>query len=192
MVQSAAIFAAIGAGIVLTSGYWLALVGNWLAMPETIRPADVIAVHGGNRVRTAYGIGLFYQGFAPQLWHSSYPRGRQSTTTAVLSAGVPSTAFRWLSSTSTWTDGAQIADQARTENLKSVLIVTDWWHSRRAVCVDKHHLRGLSVSVAVSLAPAPYGPENWWYDPAMREKVVSELIKLVYYTVRYRVWPWSC
>jgi uncharacterized SAM-binding protein YcdF (DUF218 family) len=176
----------------LSAHAWLPLVGALVGARENPGAADAIAVHGGSAARTAYGVALLRRGAAPQLWHTSYPRGEKRITARVLASGVPPASFRWLSSNSTWNDAEQFARQVREQRLDSILVVTDWWHGRRALCADRHNLRGEPITIHYTAAPATFGPENWWHDPKTRQNVLSELVKLAYYAVRYGMWPWRC
>jgi uncharacterized SAM-binding protein YcdF (DUF218 family) len=176
-----------------TADAWLPAIGRWLAMPATadMHPVDVIIVHGGNPDRTLYGVELYRRGLAPELWHTGYAIGEEEITTTV-ERGVPSRSFHYLTTTSTWSDGQQIAAAIRARKLHSVLIVTDWWHSRRALCATEQQLQGYQVSIAFEPSPARTGPTDWWHEENQRYHVVSELVKFGYYAVRYGMVPWEC
>jgi len=190
--------AVIGLGVVVagvSASAWLPAIGHWLAMPvkKAMRRSDAIIVHGGNPDRTEYGVGLYRRGLAPELWLTGYERTRTHALDVVVkSDGVPDQAFHFLTSTSTWIDGQQIAATIRARKLHSVVIVTDWWHSRRALCATEQQLQGYNVTIAFEPSPAPAGPTDWWQNPEMRGDVVSELVKLAYYGVRYGMTPWGC
>jgi uncharacterized SAM-binding protein YcdF (DUF218 family) len=180
--------------IVASASAWLPVIGRWLARPATPNPrrADAIVVNGGTSARTLYGVELYRQGLAPELWHTGYASGEARVTAMIAERGVPSQSFRYLATTSTWSDGTQIAAAIRDRKLRNVLIVTDWWHSRRALCATQQQLEGYDVAIAFEPAPALAGPEDWWQDEEMRGNVVSELAKLGYYAVRYGMAPWGC
>jgi len=120
----------------VSASAWLPAIGRWLAMPATeMHRTDAIVVHGGSVPRRRYGIELYRRGLAPELWLTGYASGQAYTTKLMVEdAGIPQRAFRFLVTTSTWSDGQQIAAAIRARKLHSVLIVTDWWHSRRALC----------------------------------------------------------
>lgn len=180
------------AALLVTSSYWLPIIGTWVAVPTHLAPADVIIVSGGSAARTLHGVTLYHQGLGPELWHTGYARGKQRISAEILARGVSAGAFHYLSTTSTWTDGEQIAAEIRARDLRRVLLVTDWWHSRRALCSLRSQLGEYSVEVAFSPAPSPTGPSDWWSDQATRTHVMSELVKMGYYIVRYGMRPWRC
>jgi uncharacterized SAM-binding protein YcdF (DUF218 family) len=182
-----------GLALACATPLFIAAAGVWLAMPVTTQSAAAIAVNGGGTTRTSHAIALYHQGLAPELWHTAYPVGAQHVTAAVIAqGGVPPTAFRFLASANTWDDGRQIAAQLQSRQIQSVLLVTDWWHSRRALCALQAHLGGANVQVAFSPAPAPVGPLGWWRDHETRSHVLRELVAIPYYTLRYGMWPFNC
>ena len=106
---------------------------------------------------------------------------------------MPDEAIQVLSSTSTWEDGQAIAALAQQRNVRSVLIVTNWYHSRRAMCVVRQHLRNSGVSVYYDPPPgAAVKPDNWWRSEQGRDMLFTELAKIGYYWVRYGLAPVLC
>ena len=179
--------------LVLSSSAWLPAIGGWLAIPATLdlASADAIAVHGGNPLRTDYALELYRRGLAPELWQTGYAR-TQSVFLETIEHERPQQAFHFLTTTSTWSDGTQIAATIRSRKLHSVIIVTDWWHSRRALCSTEQQLQGYDVAISFESSPSPAGPSNWWRNAEIRGDVSSELVKMVFYTLRYGMRPWGC
>lgn len=177
-----------------SGGLWLPKIGGWLALPAmtNLRHADAIVVHGGNPTRTAYGAGLFRRGLAPALWLTGYTIDQPNAPNVIKGEGVPIQSFRFLVTTSTWSDGHEIAAAIRAQKLHSVIIVTDWWHSRRALCSTEQQLGGYDVAIELAPSPSPAGPADWWRNAEIRHDVLSELVKFVYYAVRYGMNPWGC
>ncbi len=179
--------------IALTS--LLAGIGHWLAQPTHSAPVDAIVVLGGgypNRMRC--GIRLYEQNRVAELWRTGNVPGSDFARRAAQLAmrnGVPQAAIHLLITNSTWEDGREIAALAKAHKIQSILIVTDWSHSRRALNVIHHHLVGSDI--VVHYVPAddePYQPDNWWQHKAGRRAVCWELGKMVYYWLRYGVVTW--
>jgi uncharacterized SAM-binding protein YcdF (DUF218 family) len=176
----------------------LSKIGVWLAQEPTIHSADAIVVLGNNRDRLHYGIHLYHQGLAPALWHTGAPPEPIPKTSFAQFAlqratkeGVPETAIHLLQTDSTWQDGQEIAAYARQVQAQRLLIVTEWYHSRRALSVIHRHVR--KTGIEVYYAPATetaYSPTDWWKTGAGRKAVGGELLKIGYYGLRYRVFPW--
>jgi uncharacterized SAM-binding protein YcdF (DUF218 family) len=182
------------APVVVTAQQWMPAVGAWLSYPTNMAPAQAIAIHGGNPERTEYGLELYEQGIAPEVWRTGYASSESSTTEHVTSHGVPASDFYWLSTNSTWEDGARIAATIKQRDIESVLIITDWWHSRRALCTTRTHLADHEVQLYYTSSPSqmPEQPDNWWKHRHGWQHVLSELAKFGYYWPRYGMNPWKC
>jgi uncharacterized SAM-binding protein YcdF (DUF218 family) len=177
----------------LTRESWLAAIGRWLAYPPDQRRAEAIVVLGGREERADHAIDLYRQGLAPELWITGdKPPPRDLTSFAsrmrsrAIAAGVPPSAIQVLRSESTWEDGRAIAALAGAREVDSLLVVTSWTHSRRAMCVIQHQIPAGAVQVSYDSPPNPgHGPEWWWQSPDARNQVLMELIKLGGYALRY-------
>ena len=178
--------------IILVS-IWGPIIGNWISVPSTenIFQADAIVVHGGNPFRTDFAIALYHRNLAPELWQTGYARTQIVFREVIKNEPDPS-AFRFLTTTSTWSDGTAIAQMIRERKVHSIIIVTDWWHSRRALCSTMEQLQGYPVTISFSASPSPANPQNWWRNADIRADVLSELLKMVYYSIRYGWTPWGC
>ncbi len=193
------ILLAMVSGLWFTAGQWLPAIGYWLYRPAAVQPADAIVVLDGEG-RGDHGIALFQRGLAPEFWYTGHvPLPGQDTSVAQSVArqaeeqGVAAQAIHLLATTSTWEDGIEIAALVRERDIDSIIVVTSGYHSRRALCVIKHHLRGSGVHVFYS-APVieEQRPANWWQNRYSRRHVFSELAKIGYYQLRYGVSPWGC
>lgn len=185
--------------IILTASWWLPALGLWLSRPAAVAPVDAIVVLGGRYpYRDQHGIDLYRQGIGQEIWRTGpiySPGGRliEAARQLALDQGVPVEDYFMLESYSTWDDGQQVAALAQQRQTQSVLIVTDWAHSRRAMCVVAQQLAGSGV--AIFYAPPPEFPvqvEDWWRHPFGREIVSSELVKIGYYWLRYGTSPFGC
>jgi len=186
--------------LLVSASLWLPLIGLWLAQPTCIDKADAIVVlSGGGPSRLTRGIALYKQGLAPELWYTGdvpvekmtrFTDGRLARQFA-LADGVPEDAIHLLATTSTWEDGLEIAKLAGNRQIRSILVVTSWYHSRRGLSVIRHHLGRSRVVVYFSASDnLSCGPENWWQKEAGLVAVVNELIKFGYYWWRYGLFPW--
>jgi uncharacterized SAM-binding protein YcdF (DUF218 family) len=190
-----------GAAAILGLGAFLLMV-RWLERsPDPQAPADVIVVLGGDHpARTLTAIDLYERGLAPALWLTGdVPApGRQVSVAEAarylaFTRGIPYERQLLLPSTSTWEDAAQIRTAVEQEQVRSLLVVTSWYHSRRALCVINHHLADLDV--LVSYTPSTYTlptSAHWWKRPIGWWHNTREALAFVYYGVRYGLPPWSC
>jgi uncharacterized SAM-binding protein YcdF (DUF218 family) len=179
--------------LVVSAEAWLAALGHWLAYPAHAQAADAIAVYGGAQDRTIYGSDLYRRGFAPELWHTGYADDRRAVVALLVKQRLPPQAIRYLASDSTWEDTRVVADLARRRHLRHILIVTSWYHSRRAMCVVNRQLAGSGIEVSYDAPPGQAGgPDDWWKYAPSRRHVLRELVKLPYYWLRYSVTFWNC
>lgn len=178
----------------VTAVLWLPGIGHWLAQPPYVERVDAIVVLGGSSGRLLQGIRLYRQELAPELWHTgNVTKLTQSAVPLAIRQGVPTESIHLLPSTSTWEDGQAIVTLAKQEKVRSILVVTDWYHSRRALCVIQQQLAGSQIRVYYDPPPAPsYGPDDWWQYKQGWCTVFRELAKISSYWWQYGVVPWHC
>jgi uncharacterized SAM-binding protein YcdF (DUF218 family) len=183
-----------------TAAIWLPWLGGWLAVAPNPQRSDAIVVLGGSTSRTNQAIALYLHGFGDQLWitgEQPAPTGAltfaRSMARRAIAGGVPAGKVHLLMTASTWEDGREIAQLARERKLGSILVVTDWYHSRRALCVIRQQLGNSRVLVFYDPPPDPvYGPGNWWAYRHHRDAVLGEYLKLAFYPLRYGLDIRSC
>jgi uncharacterized SAM-binding protein YcdF (DUF218 family) len=180
----------------VTAPMWLSGIGYWLDTPSaadlTGTSVDVIVVAGGNPERTRYGFNLYHEQHASHLWHTGFLELKDDTEQRARWYRVPRENFVWLASTSTWEDGEAIAARIKQEEVDHLVLITDWWHSRRVLCSLQTHLDDYSVDIAFRASPHHYGPDNWWHSRRQISNVLSELAKFGYYWLRYDMAPTTC
>lgn len=182
------------------SGWWLPVIGRWLAQPAQLAKADAVVVLSGDAERVMHGIRLYQQGFGRELWVTgdkptqpilSVTDGKFAREVA-LGNGIPPEAIHLLATDSTWEDGLIIAAQARQSGCQSILVVTSWYHGRRALAVVRRHLAGTGVNVYYSPSTdLHFRPEDWWCSEDGLVAVINELIKAGYYWRHYDLAPWA-
>lgn len=178
----------IGLTIVFSRALWLPWIGTLVSYPQPSRlpPADVVVVLGGDQGRLASGLRLCEQGLARELWETGADGGK---ATVSLSGNL---VRRTLPSASTWEDGAEIRKAMRKTGAKRLIIVTSWYHGRRAMTTIEKQLGNSGVELSYSSARTDgYNPQNWWKSKEGQQIVKSELLKLLYYLVVHRVVPWG-
>lgn len=183
-----------------TMRLWLPALGRGLVMTPREGQADAIVIlGGGGPERAAHGIQLYRQGVAPRLWFtgdrpvpemSGFNEGCLARDMAVRE-GVPTNDISLLNTSSTWEDGQQIATGVKQKGLHRIVVVTNWYHSRRALAVIRRHLAGQAVQVYYSPPPtSTCCPDKWWVRDESLVMVINEWIKIGLYAVQYKVAPW--
>ncbi len=184
----------------MTAGFWLPALGYWLIIDDQPQASDVIAVLGSTPERAMHGIRLYQQQLGHEYWHTgdgviSRPHVFHAQDAAQLAReqGIPEADIHLLPSRSTWQDGQSIARLARERHADSIIVVTDWYHSRRAMCIIRQQLDGTGIDVSYAAPPlTDYRPDNWWQVPRHRHAVPGEYGKLVFYALRYGLQIWRC
>lgn len=177
-----------------------------LIVNATLASADVIVVLSGSRAyleRTQKAAELFRQGRAPLVlltndhtrggWSSVLQRNPyfvERATDELIKAGVPAEKIRIVPglASSTRDEALILKDYALEQGLKSLLVVTSAYHSRRALRSLRQNFDGTGVTVG--LEPAPIGSRTpssvfWWLQPEGWRTVGGEYVKLIYYWFRY-------
>jgi len=182
----------------LPAAVWVLLpIGRAFTPVPAVHAADAIVVLGGEwPLRMQRAIELYRRGLAPEIWLTGENHGVSLTASSVKlarEAGIPAGAIRVLTSANTWEDGQVAATLAKHEHLRSLLLVTSWYHSRRAICVMERQLGGTSVTLYYDSVPNPgYGADDWWQDPAGWVHVAREMLALAMYRLWYGTAVWNC
>ncbi len=195
--------------VVLVLVVWLLLA--WVAARALIVKADLpsadalVVLSGSSSYmeRTQRAAELFKQGRAPLvLVTDDHTRGGWSTALQtnpyfvdraideLTSRGVPLEQIRIAQGVadSTHSEAVIVKDHAAAQGLRSVLIVTSGYHSRRALRTFRRTFDG--TGVAIGLDPVTNGPQTpsaafWWLRPSGWRDVAGEYAKLIYYRFVY-------
>lgn len=184
---------------------WLLAWGaaRLLVVCAPLENADAILVlSGSSRLaeRNHLAAELFRQGRAPRViltndyqqlgWDSKEQRNPFSYEFArmILQAdGVPSEQIEVLTQLVKGTYGElELARKyARQQRLRSLLIVTSAYHSRRALWTAGNLFKGTGVVIGLEHAsPAP-SPWIWWLHTGGWQLVPGEYLKMLYYWPRF-------
>jgi uncharacterized SAM-binding protein YcdF (DUF218 family) len=165
----------------------LPLVADLVTYPEAeiATPADAVVVLAGDDGRLGEGIGIRRQGLARELWETG---ASGATATEKNTQGF---VYRALPSSTTWEDALQIREMAVEKRAKRLIVVTSWYHGRRAMRTLEKQTSDLDVEILFRAARTyGYDRSNWWRDATGRQVVKAELLKTVYYLFVYGVSPW--
>jgi len=89
---------------------------------------------------------------------------------------------------STYDEAVRLREYANARGLKSILVVTSAYQSRRALWTFRRVFEGSGVAVGVSaVEPGEQSPRAgvWWLYPLGWQMVPGEYVKMIYYWVRY-------
>ena len=171
--------------------------GPFLAATDVPAPADAIVVLAAGVGRTRHAVDLFHQGYAPAVVFSdaTYKDVGLACSSASLEAedaqklGLPAGAVIIADvAESTYDEAVNLRKLAREHGWHSLIVVTDPFHTRRAVRTFRTLLPGVTVQVSAASTPK-YDPARWWESEHGLLAVVNETAKLGFYWVKYGVAP---
>jgi uncharacterized SAM-binding protein YcdF (DUF218 family) len=179
-----------------------------LVVEVELPQADALVVLSGSGAyveRTREAAELFRQGRVPQIlltnddsisgWSVEQQRNPLFVERAVAElerAGVPPERIIVLPSPvdSTYAEATLVRSYAERQGLRSLLVVTSAYHSRRAWWTLRRVFRGSGVAVGIKAvrygsAESP-APSRWWWHSSGWRNVGGEYVKQIYYWLRYR------
>jgi uncharacterized SAM-binding protein YcdF (DUF218 family) len=163
--------------VAILLAWWLS--PRYLEVSQPPEKADVIVVLDGDDGRMARAAELFEAGYAPSILFSGFHKEDIERLRAKLS--IPESAVIHESmSHNTYTNATLSAPLLRKGGARTVLLVTSWYHSRRALQTFRHvmpEIRFISVPVRRGV------------DPRDRQYANNEFWKLCYYGLAYGVSP---
>ncbi len=194
---------------------------DWLVCADSPAPADAIFVLAGRKSRKVFAIQLLEQGMAPRLLFSvgrfeirRFPDLGLPRTIDLLemaqSISPPQRHFFVLlekqqlaaeripvRALGTLSEIDALADWLSARpGISSLLIVSSGTHLRRLrICCRMLLPRSIRSSfLATPEGGAAQNPQDWWNDASARKMVLSELAKIICYTVFLPFWklarPW--
>jgi uncharacterized SAM-binding protein YcdF (DUF218 family) len=89
---------------------------------------------------------------------------------------------------STYDEIMRVREYSVKHGLRSILVVTSAYHSRRAWWTLRHVFRGSDVAIGLeTAAPGEQSPRpaTWWWHRVGWQMVPLEYVKIVYYWLRY-------
>ena len=187
---------------------WLFLapfLAERLIVEKTLERADAILVLGGSATfveRTQKAAELYRKGVSAKIlltddggqagWSRAEQRNPKFVELArksLIEQGVPADAIEIIEPpvAGTIDEARAFSETSKTENLKSVLLVTSAYHTRRARWT---FTRVLANNVEIGIESAPTGiqtpqPVYWWLSASGWNLVAGEYVKSAYYWIYY-------
>lgn len=177
-----------------------------LIVRAELERADVIVILSGGYLyleRTQRAIELYQQGHAPKIilttdgtkggWSNEKQRNPTYSELEIeelQGAGIPTENYELITPAiwSTYEEAKMMRNYAQSHGLRSVLIVTSPYHTRRALWVWRQVFSGSDIKIGIDYAPAGQQsprPVNWWWQARGWQTVAQEYPKFVYYWLRY-------
>jgi uncharacterized SAM-binding protein YcdF (DUF218 family) len=175
-------------------------IGSWWGVSDELTPADAIIVLGGEvRVRPFAAAELYRQGYASKILVSNaklssaeqrgfVPSGNQTDRDVLLKLGVPVSAVATVGDnlSNTYEEAEAVRAWALRSQAKRVIIPTDVFATRRTKWIFDRKLSPIGVDVIVHPFPGwDYELVNWWRERQGLIDINTEVLKYLYYRVRY-------
>jgi uncharacterized SAM-binding protein YcdF (DUF218 family) len=173
-----------------------------LVVDADLSSADAIVVLSGSSAyveRTQKAAELYREGRAPLVWLTDdHTRGGWSSalqrnpyfveraTDELIKSGVPAERIRIVPgvASSTRDESLIVRDYASSQGVRSVLVVTSAYHSRRALRTLRQVFAGTGTTIGVHTVAATSNAW-WWLQPNGWRDVAGEYVKLSYYWFKY-------
>jgi uncharacterized SAM-binding protein YcdF (DUF218 family) len=177
-----------------------------LIVGKPVERADAILVLGGSatfKERTGKAAELYRKGISAKIlltddggqagWSRAEqrnPKFVELARKALIERGVPADAIEIIEPTveGTIDEARAFSEKAKDGNLKSVLLVTSAYHTRRALWTFTRVLGESGVEIGIESAQTGIQtppPRDWWLSKAGWNLVAGEYVKSAYYWVYY-------
>lgn len=177
-----------------------------LIVRTDLSKADAVVVLGGSSTfveRTRYAAEIYNEGRVSQIlltndgqqggWSNADQRNPYFVERAgreLEAAGVPEDKVDALPQvvTSTYEEAVLLRQYAYAHGIRSILIVTSAYHSRRAFWTLHKVFNGSGVELGIASPPTGLQtplPATWWLHLTGWQMVAGEYVKIGYYHIRY-------
>jgi uncharacterized SAM-binding protein YcdF (DUF218 family) len=188
-------------GVLAAMAYWnrapllTEMANAWVVNEPAAKANAIVVLGGGVDTRPFAAAKLYHAGVAPLILYMNVrltpaeklgivPPEKEETRRILLSEGVPAGAIQAIGTNvaSTYDESCAVRAWESRSGAKSIVIVTDVFHTRRARWVFKKQLRGTGVQVHVQgVATLAYETTNWWKHEEGVIGFQNEVIKYIYY-----------
>ncbi len=173
-------------------------VSSFLVYEEPLIPVDAIVVlagsKSGNRIKT--GVGLYKKKLGKLLVFSGYRLYPKVYThdhmkTIALEMGVLEEDIVTEISqeeSSTWGEGVANLHLLKKHNVKSFILVTSSFHTRRSRWVYSKLIENLELKLEFKVFPAKdpdFPVQDWWMQRGGRKMIILEYIKFLSYLIEH-------
>jgi uncharacterized SAM-binding protein YcdF (DUF218 family) len=192
-------------GVLAAMAYWsrtflLTEMAKAWVVNEPVAKADAIVVLGGGvDTRPFAAAKLYNAGVAPVILYMNVKltpadkmglaiSEKDETQNILLSNSVPESAIQAIGTNvaSTYDESRAVRAWDLRRGAKSILIVTDFFHTRRARWIFEKELKETGVQVHVQgVATLEYGIADWWKHEDGVIAFQNEIMKYIYYRFVY-------
>ncbi len=177
---------ALGVAVLIAGTAWR-LAPDLLNRDSGPVKGDVLVVLGGGWVDRSQRAAQLYAEHAAPLLVITGAGDCETNRSLLLRYGVPAQAIQTECHSHNSKENAQFTvELLRKQHARRVILVTTWYHSRRALACFRHFAPDMQFYSRPSYYGYPYGE---WLKKGMATNVGSEYVKLLYYWLRYGICP---
>ena len=182
-----------GIALVIIVAAWTAFnAPSWLVVENNAHKADIaVVLGGGGGSRLRKGISLYDAGLVDRLllvdkrkraWKHIQdhlcPDCKTKGKDVVILDG----------SANTFTDATLVAQYCSKQGIDSILVITDPYHSRRALIIFEAEFEGIGVAVSVINSGDYVGKlsphEKWWQDNHTVKVIWGEISRILFLRIK--------
>lgn len=177
--------------ITLNAEKWMPYLYRWLDVTGPPMHADALIILGGGAARAERAAEIYNLVNPDFVVLSGSVDGIPLKSQILEAAGIPQNLVYTVAADTlgTYGEGEQILGLLQEKGAGSALIVTDAFHSRRAMatyrCLALSSQQQIDLHVTGSIPDSRF--ERWWENQHIRNTVLAEWVKLMLYTARYGV-----
>lgn len=193
-----ALLLGVAAVLAATHALWLPAIGRFLVVSDPLAPADAILPLGGaGRTRTEAAARLYAQGWATWFVVTDMPlnlpgvreRYADLVQREAVWNGVPELRIVQAPGLhrTTYSEALALRQLMTDRGWRTLIIVTDPYHTRRARMSFRDAFRGTDLTVTVyALEGSWWKPNAWWRDGDSLRETWTEYLKLLLYVLGYK------
>jgi uncharacterized SAM-binding protein YcdF (DUF218 family) len=193
------LFAAVCAAVWFGRDALLRGAAELWVVSDPVGPADAAVIFGGGAETRPFAAAEYYKnGLIKKILVSNVHPGKAEmlfdasptgwNRNVLLKLGVPETAIEVFGSnlSNTYQEAVALREWAVRTHARSVIVPTEAFSSRRVHWVIEHELAGTGIQVQVPALDDPnYSPSDWWKDEKGIVEFQNEVIKYLYYRLKY-------
>ncbi len=182
--------------------YLLMRTAQFLTVSDTLEPAGLIVVLSGEiSMRPPLAVELYLMNFAPKILlfakelspaekQGLIPEQASVVKDYLISQGVSADDIvipqAYGRVTSTYDEALQLKQYCLGNRIDKVILVTSFYHSRRASWIFQKILEGDAVKLMTAPSPSwRFNCSNWWKTEAGLISIFNEYAKFFYYLLKY-------
>lgn len=173
-------------------------IDRFLNVDEPPSQADAIVVLASNPHRIHHAVDLYTQGYAPVVAFTDATYKDAGLTCSSARLDVPAAQALGLPAgaaviaddevASTYDEAIAARALVAERGWQRLIVVTDPFHTRRAAATFRALIPGVTV-IPSATPDGEYDPQHWWRSEEGVMAVISEMVKLAFYWVRYGIAP---